>query len=363
MPAGLIVAPGFIDAHTHDDRLLLSAPDMAPKVSQGVTTVVTGNCGISLAHRAGTACRAGHAAARPARRRGRVVPVPRPSRAYLAALRDAARRDQRRAAGRAHDVARRDHGRRRPRRADDDEIAADAGDGATKRSRPARSASRPGLVLRAGRGRDHRGSHRGLPAAARVAAASTAPTCATKATGSSSRSRRRSAIGRELGVPVVISHHKVVGTPNHGRSTETLPLIASAMQEQPIGLDCYPYCASSTVLSDDRARRSREGASSPGRSRIPEYAGMRSGRGRAPRWACRGPRPSTRCCRPARSTSRLDEEDVQRILAFERDDDRLGRAPARRRAASAAVGHLPARARPLLARARSSSRSRPRSTR
>src|SRR3954471_23520235 len=47
--AGKIAAPGFIDAHTHDDRLLLSAPDMAPKVSQGVTTVVAGNCGVSLA--------------------------------------------------------------------------------------------------------------------------------------------------------------------------------------------------------------------------------------------------------------------------------------------------------------------------
>src|SRR2546423_13826289 len=47
--AGKIVAPGFIDAHTHDDRLMLSAPEMAPKVSQGVTTVVAGNCGISLA--------------------------------------------------------------------------------------------------------------------------------------------------------------------------------------------------------------------------------------------------------------------------------------------------------------------------
>src|SRR5215207_3026280 len=48
--SGLIAAPGFIDAHTHDDRLLLSDRDVVPKVSQGVTTVITGNCGISLAH-------------------------------------------------------------------------------------------------------------------------------------------------------------------------------------------------------------------------------------------------------------------------------------------------------------------------
>src|SRR6266478_5889984 len=46
---GRIVAPGFIDVHTHDDRALLATPDMAAKASQGVTTVVTGNCGVSLA--------------------------------------------------------------------------------------------------------------------------------------------------------------------------------------------------------------------------------------------------------------------------------------------------------------------------
>src|SRR2546428_11791333 len=47
--SGKIAAPGFIDAHTHDDRLMLSAPDMAPKVSQGVTTVVAGDRGAALA--------------------------------------------------------------------------------------------------------------------------------------------------------------------------------------------------------------------------------------------------------------------------------------------------------------------------
>lgn len=47
--AGRAVAPGFIDVHTHDDRALLSHPLMPFKISQGVTTLVAGNCGVSLA--------------------------------------------------------------------------------------------------------------------------------------------------------------------------------------------------------------------------------------------------------------------------------------------------------------------------
>ena len=54
---GLVLAPGFIDAHTHDDRAMLSDGAMAPKVSQGVTTVIAGNCGISLAPRPRAWCR------------------------------------------------------------------------------------------------------------------------------------------------------------------------------------------------------------------------------------------------------------------------------------------------------------------
>lgn len=44
---GLALAPGFIDVHTHDDLEVIRNPDMLSKLSQGVTTVVVGNCGIS----------------------------------------------------------------------------------------------------------------------------------------------------------------------------------------------------------------------------------------------------------------------------------------------------------------------------
>src|SRR5262245_53262556 len=47
--SGMIVAPGFIDVHTHDDTALIDNPTMAMKASQGVTTVVCGNCGASAA--------------------------------------------------------------------------------------------------------------------------------------------------------------------------------------------------------------------------------------------------------------------------------------------------------------------------
>src|SRR5215467_994714 len=46
---GQIVAPGFIDIHTHSDFTLPLNPRAEGKIRQGVTTEVVGNCGFSVA--------------------------------------------------------------------------------------------------------------------------------------------------------------------------------------------------------------------------------------------------------------------------------------------------------------------------
>jgi N-acyl-D-aspartate/D-glutamate deacylase len=46
---GLVAAPGFVDAHTHDDLAALRRSTVRPKVCQGITSVIIGNCGFGMA--------------------------------------------------------------------------------------------------------------------------------------------------------------------------------------------------------------------------------------------------------------------------------------------------------------------------
>ncbi len=52
---GLVLAPGFIDVHSHSDELWLAEPRCISKISQGVTLEIAGNCGTSVAPLFGTA--------------------------------------------------------------------------------------------------------------------------------------------------------------------------------------------------------------------------------------------------------------------------------------------------------------------
>lgn len=61
--------------------------------------------------------------------------------------------------------------------------------------------------------------------------------------------REAISIGRDAGVPVHISHHKVSGRDNWGRTAETLTLIDAARAEGlDVTVDVYPYTAGSTLL-------------------------------------------------------------------------------------------------------------------
>ena len=266
---GLTVTPGFIDAHTHDDRLMLSGGDMAPKVSQGITTVIGGNCGVSLA---------------PMPR-----PIPDPVTPPLNLLDDegtwfrfksfAAYLDALRSEPAATNCAMLvGHTTLRVATMDDLSLPASAAQIDAMREL-VDEAMRAGAI----------GVSTGLFYEPSIAA----PTeevieiCAPlRQYGGVYCTHMRNEgddiiksltetfrIGREAGVPVVISHHKLVGVKNYGRSAETLKFIAEQMRHQPICLDCYPYPASSTILSAHRAANATRVTVTWSKA-LPEYAGM-----------------------------------------------------------------------------------------
>jgi N-acyl-D-amino-acid deacylase len=309
--SGKIVAPGFIDAHTHDDRLMLSAPEMAPKVSQGVTTVVAGNCGVSLA---------------PAPRG-----MPRPVTPPLNLMDDEGGWFRFPTFGsyieelKAHPAATNcallvGHTMLRVQTMDDLEKPA-------SRAELARMREMTEEALAAGA----IGVSTGLfyePACAapteevievcRPLTARQGLYCThmrNEAEGVLDSLEETFRIGRELGVAVVVSHHKLAGQPNHGRSTETLPFIEKAMRSQRIGLDCYPYCAGSTILSFSRVGPASKVLVTWSKPH-PEFSGFDL-KDISARMGL-GIKETVEKLLPAGAIYfAMDEKDVQRILGFE----------------------------------------------
>ena len=122
-------------------------------------------------------------------------------------------------------------------------------------------------------------------------------------------------IGRELDVPVVVSHHKVQNVPNFSRSQVTLPHIRAAMQCQCVALDCYPYTAGSTMIRTDRGMldgRVLIASSVP----HPECAGRDLG-AIAKEWGVAESEAARRMQPGTAIYFLMDEPDVQRILAFD----------------------------------------------
>ncbi|MGH8790506.1 MAG: N-acyl-D-amino-acid deacylase family protein [Cupriavidus necator] len=246
--AGRIVAPGFIDVHTHDDRLLLDAPQGAhPKLSQGITTVITGNCGISLA---------------PLLTDNPPAPLDLLGDDAWRFERFASYLDALEAGGPAlnaaclvgHSTLRVRHmgrldrpatGREAERMAQDLAEALEVGAIGMSTGLyypPARAATADEVIA----------------VGAPLADAAGIITMHIRDEGDAIEDAMREAlhIGRELGIDTVLSHHKLVGRSNHGRSVQTLAMLEQAAREQSVCIDCYPYNASSTMLLASRVRQS-----------------------------------------------------------------------------------------------------------
>lgn len=305
--SGMVVAPGFIDIHTHDDRALLDASAMTPKVSQGVTTVVTGNCGISLAPVLPQGTLPGTFDLLGERADFRYPRL----RDYLAVL------ERHPPAVNAvclvgHSTLRLATLPRLDRAATEAEIArmqvllADAlDDGAAGLS--------SGLYYPASRA---------APTAEVIALAQVmagrggvyATHMRDEGDGVENSIEETLRIGREAGVRVLISHHKVIGPRNFGRSVRTLQQIENAMASQKVALDVYPYVAGSTVLAPERCdgeMRVMVTWSKP----YPHLAG-RMIDDLAVEWGCTSREAAERLLPAGAIYFMLDEADVRRILVF-----------------------------------------------
>jgi N-acyl-D-amino-acid deacylase len=305
--SGKIVAPGFIDVHTHDDRALFATPEMAAKASQGVTTVITGNCGISLAPLA----------------LDQAPPPP------LDLIGDAVNYRYDRFAEYLTDLDRNPAAVNAACLVGHSTLRVGA---MTALDRPAETAEieRMRGLLREALDAGAIGMSSGLayapaehapPAEIEALAALLRPAGALYTTHMRNEGEHvldsleeSFAVGRAAGVPVVISHHKTIGRANFGRTAQTLPVIASAIAEQEVGLDAYPYIASSTVLSAAQAGRASKVLVTWSKT-MPEQAG-RELAAIADDWGV-GIEEAVSRLQPAGAIYwTMDEPDVQRVLSF-----------------------------------------------
>lgn len=246
--AGRVVAPGFIDVHTHDDTALIADPSMAMKASQGVTTVVCGNCGVSAAPllTASLPPLLGMLVRSPDH-------VARDFAAFAAKV-EAAAPALNGAFLIGHSTLRLSvMGDSLDRPASDDEI---------ERMRALLDESLEQGAI---------GMSSGLfyPPAAAATTDEVARVAAPLARwGGVYTAHMRDEgdqildamdetfeIGRRAGAPVVVSHHKCSGRSNFGRMRETLPRMDAARARQPVAFDVYPYVAGSTILRREMLAR------------------------------------------------------------------------------------------------------------
>jgi N-acyl-D-amino-acid deacylase len=247
---GLVLAPGFIDTHTHDDLVAIVQPGMLPKLSQGVTTVIAGNCGISAAPFDRTRIGAGAVPPDPMPLLGGYDAFRYPTfRAYVDAI-ETARPAVNIAAFVGHTTLRGNHMR------GDYDRPATAAEIASMREQLAEALDAGAL---------------GLSTGLAYAAAFGAPTSEVKAlaegldtAGARYATHLRSefadvleamdeafAIGIHAHAPVIVSHLKCAGPANWGRSHQLLDSLdraAASAGGGDVACDCYPYTASSSLL-------------------------------------------------------------------------------------------------------------------
>ena len=237
-----VVAPGFIDVHTHDDAAVLDAPAMLPKLSQGITTVIVGNCGISLA---------------PVVTESPSAPLSLLGRqqfrysgmAHYAQAVNAAQPAVNVAALMGHTALRMRHMANLQQAATAAERAAMAAD-----MHEAMQAGALGLSSGIFYNEAYAADLDELVAVASVAARH-GGVYATHIRDELAEIlpalQEAARTAKHSGLPLVISHHKCAGPSNWGRTRETLPLIEQLAQGQEISMDVYPYTAGSTVLRED----------------------------------------------------------------------------------------------------------------